>query len=283
MSVQTNGGLDGRGQPLGCHLRAPLSLVLADGRAQVLGLGRNPQAIAHDGLNEHAGDFAAVLFEHVLELVRVIGLDEVGVGAGSDRNAFAVGVDFRLTFVLPLLHGRVPHGRVEQAVVPTLQDDVVVPTGEGARKPEPSHDGLRTGVREAHQLRRRHHLRDTVSNDQFALGREREDAADLHAPTGRFVDPRIRVAENRRTVAQPVVDIVVVVDVGDSRAAPALDVDSPVFAPVSEVRRDTERKPLTGALELFIAFREFSGHGGLSSEWLPGFAGGGGNVAARIR
>ena len=42
---------------------------------------------------------------------------------------------------------------------------------------------------------------------------------DLHACARRLVDPRIGVAENRRTVAHAVIDVDVVVEVSDPGAA----------------------------------------------------------------
>ena len=71
----------------------------------------------------------------------------------------------------------------------------------------------------------RHHARDAFGHGQFTLGRECKHTADFHAIPRGFIDPRIRVAEDRGTVAQAVVDVLVVVDVGHARAAAMLDVD----------------------------------------------------------
>ncbi len=78
---------------------------------------------------------------------------------------------------------------------------------------------------------------------------EREHAADLHALARRFIDARVGIAENRRTIAHAVVDIDVVVEIDDARARAVLHVDRAILAPVAEIGGDAQRQPLDGALE----------------------------------
>ena len=62
-------------------------------RAQVLRFRRDAEAVAHDGLDQQAGDARGVALEHILELIRVVRLDEMRQAARADRHALAVGLD----------------------------------------------------------------------------------------------------------------------------------------------------------------------------------------------
>ena len=145
-------------------------------------------------------------------------------------------------------------------MVAALENDVVVLAGVGARQPQAGHHRLGAGIGKAHQFGGRHHLRDALGDRVFALGREREHAADFHALARGCVDARIGVAEDRRAVAQAVVDVFVVVDVGDARAAAVLDVDGAVLAPEAEIRGDAKRQALERPPEVGVAPGQVSGH-----------------------
>ena len=69
-------------------------------RTQVLRFGRDTEAVAHDGLDQHAGNAACRALEHVLELVGIVGLHEVSKAAQPEGNALAVGVDLRIADLL---------------------------------------------------------------------------------------------------------------------------------------------------------------------------------------
>jgi hypothetical protein len=74
------------------------------------------------------------------------------------------------------------------------------------------------------------------------FGRQCEHAADVHACPGCLVDTGIRITEDDRTVGEAVVDVLVIVEIDDSRTLAALDVNRLVVTPVTEVRRHAERQ-----------------------------------------
>ena len=113
--------------------------------------------------------------------------------ARADGDALAVGLDIRITDLGPLVHGRVPHRRVKETVVATLEDDVIVLAGVGAREPQPRHHRLGARIGKAHEFRGRHHLRDALGDFQLAFGRECEHPADGHALACRLIDAWIRI------------------------------------------------------------------------------------------
>jgi len=184
----------------------------------------------------------------------------VGEAAQPDRHAFAVGIHGRLADLVPLVHRREPHRGIEQPVVAALEDDVVVLAGVGTGQSQAGHHGFRARVRETHEFGSRHHAGDALGDGQLALGRKRKYTTDVHALARGFVDARIGVAEDRRAVAQAVVDILVVVDVGHARAAAVLDVDGPLLAPEAEVRGDAERQAFDGPPVVSIAPGQVSRH-----------------------
>ena len=108
------------------------------------------------------------------------------------------------------------------------------------------------GVGEAHQLGARHHVVDQLGDRHLALGAEREDGADLLALARRRIHLGMAVAEDHRAIAQPVVDIDIVVEIPDPRPAAALDVDRLVVAPVAEVGADAERQTPVRLLEVGV-------------------------------
>ena len=173
--------------------------------------------------------------EHVLKLVGIIGLHKMCEAAGTERHTFAVGSDLRISHLIPFIHRRKPHRCIEQPVVAAFENDVVVFAGKRTRQTQTRHDRFGAGIGKAHQLGSRHHLGDTFRDREFALGGEREHATDLHRFNGGRVNPRIGIAENGRTVPQAIVDVAVVVNVDQARAAAVLDVDGAFFAPIAEI------------------------------------------------
>jgi hypothetical protein len=79
-------------------------------------------------------------FEHVFQLIRIVGLHEMREAARAERHALAVRLDFRVAHLRPLVHGREPHGRVEQPVIAALEHHVVVLARVGARQAQSRHD-----------------------------------------------------------------------------------------------------------------------------------------------
>ena len=112
------------------------------------------------------------------------------------------------------------------------------------------HDGFRSRVRETHELRSGHHLLYALGDRGLTLGSQCEDAAHLHPLARGLIHPGIGVAQDRRAVAEPVVDVLVVVDVPKPRALASVDVDGSFIAPVAKVRRDAERQAPPRSLEV---------------------------------
>src|SRR6185436_16426203 len=68
------------------------------------------------------------------------------------------------------------------------------------------------------------------------------------------------VAQDDRAVAQPVVHVLVLVEIPHARAAAALHVEGLVVAPVAEIRAHAQGKPGQGAAEMSVALGEGSRH-----------------------
>jgi hypothetical protein len=68
------------------------------------------------------------------------------------------------------------------------------------------------------------------------------------------------IAENRRAIAQAVVDVGIVVEIDDARARAFFHINGAIFAPVAKIGGNAQRQPLEGALKLRIAFGQVSGH-----------------------
>ena len=222
--------------------------------------GGDAEAVAHDRLDQHAGDAVCVAPEHVFELIGIVGLHEVRKALQADGNALAVGQHGRVAHLGPFVHGREPHRRVEQSVIAALQNHVVVSPGVCPRQPQSRHHRLGAGVGKTHELGRRHHLGDAFGHVQFTLGGKREHPADLHARMRRRIDPGIRISENCRPVAQPVIDVGIVVQIHDARTTAALDINGPVLAPVTEIGGDAQRQMLHGTLEMCVVLGQCAGH-----------------------
>ncbi len=224
---------------------------------------RDRAAVAHDRLDHEGGDVVSVGLEHRLEPLDVVHRHGVDQRAQDVRDAGAVGHELRVAVArLPLLDGRVPERGVEHAVVAALDDDVGIPARVGARDPQCRHHGFGPGVGKTHQLGRRHHAGDPLGHGKFALRGEGEDAPDLDAGPGRGIHPRVAVTEDAGAVTQPVVDVLVAIDVGQACALGRLHVNRLGLAPVTEIRRNPEREPADGLLELGVGLREASGHAG---------------------
>jgi hypothetical protein len=87
---------------------------------------------------------------------------------------------------------------------------------------------------------------------KLAFGGERKNAADLDTGARSLGDARVRVAEDRLAATEPIIDVLVVVDVPEARAAGALDVEGAVVTPVATVGCDAEGQALEGALEVEV-------------------------------
>ena len=176
------------------------------------------------------------------------------------RDALAIGYDLGIAVgaVIPLVHVGHPHGSVEEAVIAAFDQQVAVAAGVRAGQPQRRHDGFGAGIGEAHEFGGGHHLRNAVGDDQLAFGRQREDAAHLHAAPCSGIDAIIRIAKDRRAIAEAIVDVAVAVDVPGASALAVIDVDGAVVAPVAEGGRDAERQALHRALILGVRLGEIA-------------------------
>ena len=147
-----------------------------------------------------------------------------------------------------------PEHGVEEAVEATLDHDVAILAAERPRKAKRRHHRLGPGVREPHQVRSGHHLLDALGDNGFAYGGERGCPTVFHAFPGGGIDSVVAVSEDRRAVAEPIVDVLVVVEVPDARALRALDVDRLFRSPGPVVRGDPKWELLLGAFVVSIGF-----------------------------
>ena len=196
-----------------------------------------PAAVAHDRLDKECANVVAVLFQYVLERVCIIerycvkkGPDDFG-DTFPDRKNLGIAV-----FGIPVLDGRIPEHFAEYTVVSTLQDDVTVFTRIGSCNTQCGHDGFGARIRKSYKFRCRHHSADPLCDFVFKFCRQGEYAADFHAGPGSFIHTGIGIAQYGRAVGQPVIDVLVVVNVPESRAFCAPDVNGLVLAPVTEIR-----------------------------------------------
>ena len=73
-----------------------------------------------------------------------------------------------------------------------------------------------------------------------------------------LIDAIIRIAKDRRAIAEAIVDVAVAVDVPGASALAVIDVDGAVVAPVAEGGRDAERQALHRALILGVRLGEIA-------------------------
>ena len=229
-------------------------------RAQIFRLRGDPQAIAHDGLDQQAGDPVRVALEYILELIRIVGLHEVREAARAQRHALAVRLHFRVAHLRPFVHGREPHGRIEQPVITALENHIVVLARVGARQAQPRHHRFGARIGEAHELCGRHHFGNALGHGELAFRGQREYAAHFHAFAGRLIDFRMSIAENRRTIAQAVVDVRIAVEIDDARSRSFFHINGALFSPVTEIGGHPQRQAFDGALKLRVALGQVSGH-----------------------
>ncbi len=191
-----------------------------------------------------------MLLQHIFQALRIVIRHLVEEVAHQLRDALAVGDDLRvLALVLHVLGVGGPHRGVEQAVVGALEGDVVVLAGIAAGEAERRHHRLGAGIGEADQVGRRHHLLDELGDGNFLLGAEREDRADVLPLPGGRIDLRMAMAEDRRAVAQAVVDVFVAVEVPEPGTLAMLHEDRLVLAPEAEVRADAKGRCWTASLK----------------------------------
>ena len=182
---------------------------------------------------------------------------------GRVRHPLAVGQNCRRTSAVrrpALLDLRVPQHRVKNAVVAAFDHDEVVLAAGTARDAQGGHHRLGARIGKAHQLRGRHHLGDAPGHRVFALGAKSEHAADRHALPGSRVHFRMGVTQYVRTVGQAIVDVLVVIDIDETGAATALDVDGSVVAPIAEARGDTQGQLLHRLGEVGVGTGQVATH-----------------------
>ena len=130
-----------------------------------------------------------------------------------------------------------------------------------------SDDGFGSRIREAHEFGGGHQLGDPLRDRELEFGGERKNAADLDTGARSLRDARVRVAEDHLAATEPIIDVLVVVDVPEARAAGALDVEGPVVAPVAAVGCDAEGQALEGAFEVEVGSLEGPRHGPQTSSF----------------
>jgi hypothetical protein len=209
--------------------------------------------VAEDRLDQECANRIAASLEHVLEAIGVVERDDVDQVSQHLRHTRPG----RLEPAVRVLNGLdLPERGVEEAVEATFDHDVAILAAERARKAKRRHHRLGPGVREPHQVRSGHHLLDALGDNDFAYGGECGGAAVFHAFPGGGIDSVVAVSEDRRAVAEPIVDVLVVVEVPDARALRALDVDRLFRSPGSVVRGDPKWQSPLGTLVVFVGFLE---------------------------
>jgi hypothetical protein len=246
-----------------CHPEAGLHLVEDQhhavlvaqraGRLQVVHLRGDAAGVAQDRLDQHGADLVAVLAQRRVERVEVVQRDVVDVLLEHGRDALALrGVLGLAVAVLHVLHLRLPEHAVRQAVEAALDHDVVALARVASRQAQGRHHHLGARAGEAHQLGDAHHLGDALGDGELPLGGEGHDAAHLDALAGGGVDLRMGVAQDGGPVAQPVVDVLVVVDVPEPGAPAPGGVDGELLAPAAEVRGHPGGQAADGVLVVEI-------------------------------
>ena len=139
-------------------------------------------------------------------------------------------------------------------MITTLEGYVAVLAGIGARNSQRRHNGLSPGIGEAHEFSRGHHPADALRYLVLELGRQRKDSADVHTLARRSVDTIVSIAEDDRAVSEPVVNVLIAVDVPDACALAVIDVDRLVVPPIPEVGRNAERHFADCSCEVLVGF-----------------------------
>ena len=197
-----------------------------------------------------------VALEKVFDHIGIVERHRVTQVLRDLGNAVAKRLQLRITLLVPLLEFRVPHDLGKYSVIPPLQRDVAIFSGVGPRYPQRGHHGLGAGIGKAYEFGCGHHLADAFGNLVFELGGQREHAADLHTPFRRLIDTLVGVAEDDGAVGEPVIDVLVAVDIPDPGALAVIDIDRLVISPVSEIGRNAERQPVNCPLEVLVGLRK---------------------------
>ena len=143
-------------------------------------------------------------------------------------------------------------------MVAALHDDVAVLARMGPCDAQRCHDSLGARVRKTDQLGGWHHVADSSGNLVFLSRSQCEHAAYLLPFARRGINTFVGVAEDDRAVTQPVVDVLVAVEVPDAGALAMIDVNRLVVPPVAEVRGDTEWQLRAGLPEVRVGACQLS-------------------------
>ncbi len=218
------------------HREAGLHLVVAEHRTvgmteileplQVSVVGQHHAAVRHDGLDDHAGDLAPPLGEHLpgeLEVVERHADDRVG-RAGDHAGRLWHGVRVLTWPGGALRREDAHHERVVVPVVRALDLHDQVTSGRGSHDAHDVERGLGAGVAEP-PIGKPGSLGELFRDRQRVGGRLREVRAFGHPIAHGLDDLRVGVAHHHDAVAVVVVDVLVAVDVPDLRSLTAVDVD----------------------------------------------------------
>ena len=184
------------------------------GELDELGPGGDGAAIAHDRLDQHGADMVAVLLEDVLEPVGVVHRRQVHQLLEGLRDALRVGDRLRVAAgpapTRPCSPSTWRHRRGHDSRPRSGRScPCRYRRGRGAAPPSP----LRCRCWRSGRVRPPAPSWRCARRRRVRVGREGEDAADLHALARRVIDPVVGIAEDRRAVAQAVIDIAIAVDI----------------------------------------------------------------------
>ena len=216
----------------------------------------NATHVAHNRLQNRAGDALAMFAEGFLQSANVVVLQDQCVLTGAGCHTGRIGYGQR--------RGRTAGGNqqaVDVPVVVSCELDNHIPAGVPAGQADGAHRRLGTGADQAHLFDRRYGLDNQLGQFVFRLGRR----AEAGRPFQRFADGiqhcRVLVTQDHGPPGTDVVDVPVPVHVEQISAVRAAEDDwLAAYGPKRPCGAvDATGDQLLGAGENLVAFR--TGHG----------------------
>ncbi len=195
-------------------------------RFEIARLRQDAAGVAHHRLGEHGGDAVALARDCVGQRLRVVPRQDDEVFFHAFRHARALRHRNRAVVGTGLGNVRMlaPVHAVGKAVIHAFEADDLVALGERAGEARRVEHRLGAGVAQAHHVHARHRVDDFLRETRFVRRRQREHGAALLDEIDHGLgDARRAVAEDHRTQAEQIVDVLVAVDVGETRAFALVD------------------------------------------------------------
>ena len=237
-------------------------IALLAQEVHITGLGIGQAEVTQHGLGDDGGHLVTIALERQLQHLGIIegdGNDQIvqrSGNAGAGRNldgvpAVAVGGGRRI--------GGVEH-IVISAVIAAFQLDDLLSAGIGSGHADGIHGGFGAGVDQTNHFHRGAHIDDRLGHLHLAFAGDARRHAAVEGLDDRIVHLIIGIAQDDRTEAQSIVDVLIAVHVPHMGTLATAEVRRAALAPETAVGIHTQRHTLHGALLERIGFLQ-SVHG----------------------